>query len=554
MQTTSKEKLKKATLNVCRGIASLSRTTAVCLYGQSAHGLFKKTKKISVLMVIEKFQEKLSYYTKKLDENSFSILVVDREVFEEDVEQGSLGEFVSGVLLTLYEPLINAEYLRRQEVEVKKRVVRELLKNVILEFPELSYELHIKPEYFMNEVMLRKAKLFPPATYGFFDAFFAMPKNRLDVKKSIMSGYMEAIKKLEDEKLVVFSEGYVRINHSFIDATKKTRALAPKFFRKIRRTLLLQILKTLPKVTSWFVQDEELVAWQLEETEKYLFVPTSLGLVSLSDKTTIKDFVRKIAPNEKFLKIEVAEIGGVLNSVYLLVMGREKGETRKVVVKKFKEWLGLKWFPLTLWTLGTQSFAVLGESRLEREYSINQFLKSRGFNVPKILYVSPRERLIFEEYIEGESLAEVIKRLIYSKEDDEERTDLIERSGEEIARIHSLGVTIGDCKPENVLVAKDGRLYFVDLEQATRNGDQSWDVAEFLYYAGHYVPPVSPARPAEKIAEAFIKGYLKAGGKEEVVRRAGSAKYTKTFSVFTPPHVIFAISSLCKKLGREGSA
>lgn len=549
MQTISREDSREVVLNVCKGVASPNRTVAVCLYGPCAYGLTEKTRKIDVLMVIERFRPKLAHYTKRLDESSVSVLAVDRDVFEGDVKRSLLGEFVSGILVSLYEPLVNASYLRLQEIEVKKRVIREILKNVVLEFPELSYELHIKPEYFMYEVMLRNVRLFPPATHGFFDTFFDASKNRL-----VMAGYEEALRELEKEKLVAFADGYVKINHKFINAAKRSKIRVPRFLHRLRKAFLSQILGTLPKVMRWFIQDEELAAWGLEETEKYLFMPTSLGLVPLSDKTTIKDFVRKIFSKEEALKIDVAEIGGVLNSVYLLVIESGKGERRKFVVKRFKEWLGLKWFPLTLWTLGTKSFAVLGESRLEREYAINQLLRSWGFHVPKILHVSPQERLIFEEYIEGISLAEVMKKVISSEGEADREISLIKRVGEEIAKIHALGVTIGDCKPENVLVTENDELYFVDLEQATRNGNQSWDVAEFLYYSGHYVPPMSPARPAEKIAKAFIEGYLKAGGKKEVVRRAGSSKYAKAFSVFTPPHVILAISNLCKEAGKEGSA
>jgi hypothetical protein len=35
------------------------------------------------------------------------------------------------------------------------------------------------------------------------------------------------------------------------------------------------------------------------------------------------------------------------------------------------------------------------------------------------------------------------------------------------------------------------------------------------------------------------------------VKKAASARYTKVFSVFTPPHVLLAISSICQKMGRE---
>jgi hypothetical protein len=89
----------------------------------------------------------------------------------------------------------------------------------------------------------------------------------------------------------------------------------------------------------------------------------------------------------------------------------------------------------------------------------------------------------------------------------------------------------------------------VDLEQASRDGNQAWDVAEFLYYSGHYASPISPADSAELIATEFIKGYLETGGKKKAVKKAGSPRYTKVFSIFTPPHIILAISNICRKMG-----
>ena len=54
-------------------------------------------------------------------------------------------------------------------MEVKKRIVSELLENLILEFPESSHEFLIKKEYFMYEVMMRRARLFPLLTYSFLN-------------------------------------------------------------------------------------------------------------------------------------------------------------------------------------------------------------------------------------------------------------------------------------------------------------------------------------------------------------------------------------------------
>jgi Kae1-associated kinase Bud32 len=212
------------------------------------------------------------------------------------------------------------------------------------------------------------------------------------------------------------------------------------------------------------------------------------------------------------------------------------------------DWSGFKWFPLTLWSVGTRTFAVLGRSRLEKEVAINQQLFMKGFNVPKILHVSHNDRLVFMEYVEGESLNQVIKKIANSKSEDVKKDlETICRVGEKMAEVHGLGIALGDTKPENFLLGKNGEIFMLDFEQASRSGDRIWDVAEFLYYAGHYIPPLAGPKPAELISKAFIEGYLKAGGDPKTVAKAANPKYTKVFSIFVFPHIIFAISNICKK-------
>jgi tRNA A-37 threonylcarbamoyl transferase component Bud32 len=108
---------------------------------------------------------------------------------------------------------------------------------------------------------------------------------------------------------------------------------------------------------------------------------------------------------------------------------------------------------------------------------------------------------------------------------------VIERIGMKLARVHALGIALGDTKPENIMIGKHSEIYLMDFEQASRNGDRTWDVAEFLYYAGHDLPMLTETRQVELISRTFIKGYLEAGGEVETVRKAGTAKYTKVFSV-----------------------
>jgi serine/threonine protein kinase len=174
--------------------------------------------------------------------------------------------------------------------------------------------------------------------------------------------------------------------------------------------------------------------------------------------------VRRVLSAGKDSKVEIKGIGGVLNDVYL-IRTFSNGEERKAVVKEFKDWSSFKWFPLTLWTIGARSFAVVGRSRLEKECAINEFLVSKGFNVPKVLCISHDERLIFTEYIEGEGLDKIVKRIGRLKNEIEAEKDLqlVAEVGETMAMVHSSDVSLGDTKPENIMVGKDGKMCSSDL-------------------------------------------------------------------------------------------
>jgi tRNA A-37 threonylcarbamoyl transferase component Bud32 len=413
----------------------------------------------------------------------------------------------------------------------------------------------------MHEAMRRKAKLFPPSMYRFSNIL--KRKVRKQNVALIMKGYLKALKELESEKYVTRVDGCVKLDKSFIEETKRQSNRLSNIFMSIQKALLPYV-QGISKTTSAFIQDrklprkrasprkEEEMLIKLEESERYLLMPTPMGPVPLSDKTTIQDFVRKTVPGGGELKIKVKQMGSVLNSVFLLDL-QKNGETQKIVVKKFEDWLGFKWFPLALWALGTQSFAVLGATRLEREYAINQFMRERGFNVPCILYVSPKERFIFEEFVEGEKLSDTVKRLISSSSKKTVESDLeaLKAAGRELAKVHMLEIALGDCKPENLLITRDRRVCFLDLEQATRGGNQPWDIAEFLYYSGHYILPTHSDKAARVIASSFLEGYMEGGGRRENVKKAASAKYTKVFSIFTLPNIIVIMANICNKIAGE---
>jgi tRNA A-37 threonylcarbamoyl transferase component Bud32 len=501
-------------------------------------------------------------YVKVFGDRSMIVLAADQWVFERDVDRGFLGEALASKLIFPYIAQVNPSYLHDQEVKLKKRLILELLENLVLDFPELSYEIRIRPEYFMHGTILSRVRLFPSMAYVLANLMDERGKERNT--SHMLRGFKEALKELEKEDVVTSSNSYVKVASSFADKAKNPRVRFTNLLKPAQRTLFASLLGILPSILSALSQNREVLA-RLQETgsedaklvsqfevpEKYAYIPTASGLVPLANRTDIRAFARKVLGTSEGVRVAVERLGGVLNDVYL-IRARVNDREKKAVVKSFRDWSSFKWFPLTLWSLGTRTFAVLGRSRLERECVMNQLLHSKGFAVPKILYVSPSKRLVFMEYVEGKDVASVIRRVATSGVGAEVRKDLktIRRVGRKFAKVHAMGVALGDTKPENIMIGRKGEIFLMDFEQASRNGDKVWDVAEFLYYAGHDIPPFVDLRVAEQIAEAFIRGYLEAGGAVETVKKAGNPKYTKVFSVFTFPHVMLALSGMCKKADR----
>lgn len=551
--------LAEQIVNFCKYIANSRPIVGICVCGDYALGLSDVKTPVEVLLIVNGLQPRVMTYIKFFGRMAVIVYAVDKWVFERDVNNGFLGEAFAVQLVFPYMPLKNEAYLKAEEVLLKKRLILELLENLALDFPELSYELRIKPEYFVYEAMLSRVRLFPPLFHNLLN--FLREDLRAENLKNATNGYAYVLEELEKKKVVESADGCFKISAEFARSVKGRRIRFKNLLKSAQKALFLSLLGTFPKIFRILSKNREILlrlqpfesenfktACQIEDPKRYLLVPTANGLVPLASKMNIEAFARNALSADINSKVEVEEMGGVLNDVYL-VRAIVNGEERKFVAKSFKDWSSFKWFPLTLWTAGTKKFALLGRSRLERECTINQFLNSKGFAVPKLLSISHQERLVFMEYLEGESLEKVVKRIMNAKakSDVEKELKVVQKLGETFAKIHHFKVTLGDTKPENILLGENGEIYLLDFEQASRNGDKTWDIAEFLYYVGHYTPPLVGARQAEIIARTFLKGYLEAGGDLKAVKAAGKPKYTKVFSVFAFPHVVFAISNLCRK-------
>jgi Kae1-associated kinase Bud32 len=547
-------------LDFCKHIAGSSVITSVCRSDDYAIEAPTAKSTVEILVALKDFQPRLMSYVRVIDGRNVVFLAVDDWIFERDVDRGFLGEALANVLLFPYTALQNEAYLQKQEVALKRRLILELMENLVLSYPELSYQMRVKPEYFMYEVMLSRVRVFPPMAYG--TANFLCGEANSAKAGSVLRGYLEALVQLQKDRVIDFADNYVVLSDAFISASKNPAVRFTNTIKNAPRALFTSLFSVFPQLLNFLSQNNEALfrfqtpPWKREfdfshsfvDPQKYVFVPTGDGLVSLADKMDIRSYVKRVFKSSDSSKIKVEEVGGVLNDVYLIKAQTDDGE-RKVLVKRFKDLSSMKWFPLSMWSVGARTFALLGRSRLERESAINEALREAGFRVPKLLHISAGERLVFMEFVEGENLGHAIRKIALSPSLDQisDELALVKKVGVTYAKIHALKIALGDTKPENIIVTQDGSLCLLDFEQGSRNGDAAWDVACFLYYCGHYMPRNGEDK-AEALTKAFIEGYLEAGGKTEAAKCAADTRYTRVFSIFTLPNILRAMANVCKSV------
>ncbi len=273
-----------------------------------------------------------------------------------------------------------------------------------------------------------------------------------------------------------------------------------------------------------------------EDPRNHLFLQTATGMVNLNERSSIIDFARRLRPGAK---VVMTPLASALNDVYLVSVAEEQ-----LVVKKYTDWVNLKWFTVNLVTLGTKKFSVMGKSRLANEYGMNRVLSEADVPVPEIVHVSIPDRILIERYVEGENVGNIVKAASSSDQLTARQYEVATGIGKALAKIHSIDITMGDSKPENFLSSSDGKMYSLDLEQAARKGDKAWDVSEFLFYSGHYSPLMTQG--LSQFVDGFIEGYLETG-EQNTLRRAAGLSYLKVFSIWTAPPVIFRIADRLRK-------
>ena len=130
-----------------------------------------------VMLVIHDFQPRLMSYLKPIKNKTVFVFAVDQWVFERDIDRGLLGEAIASKLIFPYHALQGESYLHERELELKQRLVLELLENIVVNFPELANRIQILPQYFMYEVFSSRIRVFPLLAYEVADLTRGLMQN-----------------------------------------------------------------------------------------------------------------------------------------------------------------------------------------------------------------------------------------------------------------------------------------------------------------------------------------------------------------------------------------
>ena len=227
-------------------------------------------------------------------------------------------------------------------------------------------------------------------------------------------------------------------------------------------------------------------------------------------------------------------IGSLVNDVFLVEVDSEK-----FVAKQYTNWLSLKWLTLSIYGIGSVNFSISGRKRMEAEFGVNRLLSDQGVRVRRVVGVDFSSRVILFSYVPGDEFSRLMKKVAKGPDFDDREKLATYSIGETMAVTHSMDLSIGDTRPDNFIVDRKGESTLLDLEQAKRGGDPAWDVAEFLYFSGHYW--LSYNKTLARITDEFVNGYLNVHGTKAILRYAASARYLRLFSIWTPPFVLSGI-------------
>jgi tRNA A-37 threonylcarbamoyl transferase component Bud32/predicted nucleotidyltransferase len=527
MSSLSPEKLQAIINRVAKGRV----VHAACLYGSTVAGYARPDSDIDLIVVLDGYPYAVKYAYLKEAGTEVSALVVNKKSLEKDAKNAALGEFVVGRLLHIYRPVINPEFFSEIERTYKRRVILEEMQDIVNSAGVLSTEIAFPLEFILFSKIKRRMTLYPGAAYSYYRTYAS--KDNLEFA---LAGYKRALDDIvrQDPELLSMRGGMLQISAKRVIVDKgKTRLKLSKRLQEFGSYLVhgyagTMVMHRAPgeiesKIRRHARQAIQMPDFMSNPKGTYWKLPEGALI------TDSKDWLSALAGSGGYSISAKRRLGNV-NSRTILYVIKQDSQERKLAVKELAKSKAVKWAALSLWTAPVKKFRVDPLLRLGSEYKAARHVRSLGLNAPDIEAVVLDRKLLVTKFVEGKTLAEVIKECLRGRGD----IALLRQAGEQIARIHASGSSFGNIKPKNVIVSGSD-LYFTDLEQFVfQSGDPAWDLAQFISWG---LKGTRNSAMAASIARDFLGGYVSIAGRNNIAKLAKSRRHIESFYPVLAPAV-----------------
>ena len=549
MSNISSEYLK-IIYNCLDRIAKNNKIVGVCLYGSKVAGYSRPNSDFDIIVVLENYSFIVKYVYLKESKIEVSALLVDRQSLEKDAKTAFLGEFVVGRLLHIYDAILNPDLFKRIETIYKKRVIIEEIFDIVRSNNILSTEISFPLDFIMFSKIKRRSILYPNALYSYYKIYTCENASRnIDFA---LDGYRRALNEIlnEDKELLEKnpSDNSLHISEKRILFNKNGKIDSLKLGKKLqdfssylihvyagRVTFRYAVKEAQSKIKRQEKHQLDLPVFMSSPKESYWKLPE--GVLIFNSRR----WLDIIANNVSFQRYSISHkhrLGNVdSRTICLTLKNLDDNSHKMIVVKKYAKTKGVKWAALNVWTSQVRRFKVDPSFRLGNEYKALRYIRNLGLNTPAVESVILGKRLLVTEFIEGNSLADVIQ---YSLNEDNEynNIDLIKAAGEQIATIHNAKSTFGNIKPKNLII-RGNSLYFTGVDQfGFRSGDPIWDIVQFICRG---LKQTTNSTVASKVVRGFLLGYSNEMTAEYIKKLSRSKRYIESFYPLLSPAVARSI-------------
>ncbi len=450
-----------------------------------------------------------------------------------DVSSSILGDSLAIRLLTPFEVIQGGDIIGQLQSHYLKRVIKRVTETVIESYELVAIHVRLHPLYFLLRWIKPKLALMPSLTRLFW---WLSPKDGLREKhlSTVMSRLRAALDESsreeegilqKDGELYALNPSKVMQKHLSRGRPRLKLPFNPQVTRVVREptvaigALRLLLAEAYPKAP---------VSLAEIEPEEWAFVQTFHGLQPIASDEPLIEAIKKHLSLEG-VEVKLDRKGSILNSTYLLQMYAGGNPKETLFVKRYFSWTDIKWVAAKLWAMPLRNFYFSPGTRMSNEVFFLSYLAERGIRVPRVVYLSWGDKVLVENAIKGYNLTEAWTRE-RGRISDSMLEDITIGVGRMLAEVHDRDVVVGDCKPDNFMIAQpSSETWLVDLEQASLKGNKSWDLSELILYMGHHLD----LEDAEIYASLVARGYL-SKGRPEVVEGALDSKFQLTMLPWTP--------------------